>query len=306
MSNNAVSTTVGSFTFSLPTNVAAPAFIPLLPNAPITPNTTGFDLPGIPIQHVYNAPGNYIVTLTVIDNGRLIPNNTIVPNPAPPSANIPQPLPFPLLAVPDPANPAAALASIIQFHTAKTSYGTEALPNHRFDPLMSQAFLNVTVPGSLSTASSSFSLDFKKASNDKLSLSLQLTAATPLDTLSASAVSLTIGTANGSGAPLPPFTFTTDARARFHSSNVTFSFDPRRQIIKIALTGVTLHDDTTGGALNLKSQTVPNGSEDAKVTLVVNNGPPIVVFVRYQYKAVAGGKGNGRNGHAILGGNSIR
>ena len=307
ISNNAIATTAaGSFTFSLPANVAAPAFIPLLPNAPITPNTTGFDLPGIPIQHVYSAPGNYIVTLSVIDNGRLIPNKTVVLNPVPPSATIPQPLPFPLLAVPDPSNINAALASIVQFHQTQTTYGTEAIPNHRFDPQLAQAFLTVTVPGSLSTASSQFSVDFKKTSNDKLSLSLQLTSSTPLDTLSASAISLTVGTANGTGVPLAPFTFTTDARASFKSSNVKFSFDPRKQIIKVALTGVNLHDNITGGALNLKSQTVGNGSEDAKVTLVVNNGPPIVIFVRYEYKASAGSKGTGKNGHAILGGNSLR
>jgi hypothetical protein len=279
-------------------NLQPPAFLSLLPN-PLTPNTNGFDLPGIPIQHLYSSPGTYKVTLSIIDNGRLItnPNTSPVPNPNPPPATLPPAVPFPLPLVPAPNDPLAALASIEAFYVKATGYGAEPDPNHRFDPRLAQDFLFVQVPGSLNAAAGQFTVDFAKANSDKLSVLLQLTSDTAVDTFNSVPVSISIGTKTGTSVPLP--TFTTDAKGSFRSSKINFSFNPKKRIIKLSLLNSSLQT-----ALGLKNQTVANGSVDAKLTITVGANLPIVTFVRFQYKAQSGTKGVGRNGHAIPGGSA--
>ena len=279
-------------------NLQPPAFIPLLPN-PLTPNTNGFDLPGIPIQHVYSSPGTYKVTLSIIDNGRLItnPNSAPVPNPNPPPATLPPAVPYPLPAVPAPNDPLAALASIEAFYVQATGYGAEPDPNHRFDPRLAQDFLFVQVPGSLNAASGQFTVNFAKTNSDKLSVLLQLVSDTAVDTFNSVPIAISVGTKTNTSVAFP--TFTTDSKGKFRSSKLNFSFDPRKRIIKLSLLASNLKT-----ALGLSNQTVANGSVDAKLTITVGANLPIVTFVRFQYKAQSGAKGVGKNGHAIPGGSS--
>ncbi len=278
-------------------NVVQPLFVPLLPN-PIVPPPNGFNLPGIPTSHLYSAPGTYKVTLTVIDNGRLITNPTTpVPNPNPPPANLSTPLPYPLPAVPNSNDPFGALTSIKAFYQQFTGYGTEPDPNHRFDPQLAQDFFFVQVSGSLTAAASQFTVSFAKQNADKLSATVQLTSDTAVDTFNSVPITIAIGTKTGTSVALP--TFTTDSKGRFRSSQISFSFDPRKRIIKLGLKASSLKT-----ALGLINQTIDNGSVDAKLTVTVGANAPIVTFVRYQYKAQSGVKGTGKNGHAIPGGNS--
>ena len=278
-------------------NVVVPLFVPLLPN-PLPPPPNGFNLPGLPIGHLYNAPGTYKVTLSVIDNGRLVPNpSTPQPNPNPPPASLSVPLPFPLPVVPAPTDPLAALASIKAFYQQATGYGTEPDPDHRFDPQLAQDFFFVQVSGALTAAASQFTVDFSKTNADKLTLTEQLTSDTAVDTFNSVPITIALGTKTGPSVALP--TFTTDSKGSFRSSQITFKFTPKSRILKLALKSSNLRT-----SLGLSNLTVSNGSVDIKVTITVGANAPIVTFVRYQYKAQANAKGSGKNGHAIPGGNS--
>jgi hypothetical protein len=244
-------------------------------------------VPSQTLTHNYTAPGLYKVTLSVIDSGRI-------------------PLTQALAPVPPPNDPQAALVAIKAFQAAiplatfpiqysdvtVNPAATMNLLDVRFDPILRQDFLFIQVPGSLTAVASNFVVDFAQANKDKIAVLLK--SMIGFDNLAGATVSISIG--SGATALTLP-TFVTKSNGSYKATGFRFSFDKRKQLVRLNLNRAAL-----AAALGRTSQTIANGNADVPFVISIN-GTPLATTIRYAYKSEAGAKGLGTGGHSYPTGN---
>ena len=237
---------------------------------PLPPN-----IPTVPLTHSYAAPGIYRVTVSVIDNGRL-------------SVGVPLP------SVPSPNDPLSALAAIINFQRGLASLPAAFL-DPKFNPQLSQDSILVQVPGNLYVIKGGFTLDFKRANNDKFDV--QMHSNLFADSISNVNVSLTIGRGT-TPLTLPPFKTDIHGRYRDRATGLQFDFNAKKQVVRIRFSHAKL-----AAALNVTTGTVVNGNVDVPVRILINNTLLLATTGRFVYNADAGVKGIGKNGLSFPNGN---
>jgi len=237
---------------------------------PLPPN-----IPAVPLTHSYTAPGIYRVTVSVIDNGRI-----------PGGAS--------LASVPSPNDPLSALAAIINFQRSITSLPV-AFQDPKFNPQLSQDSILVQVPGNLYVIKGGFTLDFKKANNDKFDV--QMHSNLFADSISNVTVNLTIGRGT-TPLVLPPFKTDIHGRFRDRTTGFQFDFNAKKQVVRIRFMHAKL-----AAALNVTTATVVNGNVDVPIKILINNTLPLNTTGRFVYNADAGVKGVGKNGLSFPNGN---
>lgn len=218
--------------------------------------------PAVGISHTYTQPGIYKVQLTAIDNGRL----------AFPSA--------------DPAGLPAANDPIAVYFAFLATQGANLDQQSR----LSQDFLFVQVPGSMTTIKSDFQLDFKRTNNDRFRGDFKPNII--LESIASTDVTLTLGTLS-----LPAFK--TDARGRFSGLGLKFDYNVKKQRLKLQIDKRAL--TANFGQVNTS---IVNGNVDVPISITVaGTTAPLATTIRYVYNSQKDKRGQGREGQSYPVGN---
>lgn len=218
--------------------------------------------PAVGISHTYTQPGVYRVLLTAIDNGRL---------------------PFPSA---DPAGLPPANDPIGVYQAFLATQGANIDQQSR----LSQDYLFVSIPGSMTTIKSDFQLDFARTNNDSFRGDFKPNII--LETIASTDVTLTVGTL-----ALPAFK--TDARGRFKGLGSKFDFNVKKQRLKLQISKRAL-----AAAFGQINTSIVNGNVDIPVVLIVaGTASPLATTVRYVYNSQKDKRGQGREGQSYPAGN---
>jgi hypothetical protein len=244
--------------------------------------------PAVTLSHTYSAIGIYKITVSLIDNGRLPVGATLSVIPPPNDAN-------------------AALASIIAFHEAQplstfvpaavytdvtiNPLASQNALDPKFNPRLGQASLIVQIPGDMVAVKGKFKVDFDDVNNDSFDLQLRVNSA--VETASNTTVIIKLGSIGALTLP----TFITDQRGRATGAGVSFSYDGRRQTIKLKITKGNLQT-----ALQTGNATVVNDKRDVLVTITIGT-TVLSTTVRFTYNSDAGSGGIGKNARSNPTGN---
>ena len=258
----------------------------------------------IPALHSYTAPGTYMVTLSVIDNGRMAPNTALDPTP---NANDPAGALNLIKGVQHKLIDTGVLVGLIDPNTGVSIFNAD-----KFLPILRQDNLQIQVPGNLMVVKGQFGLDFTTANNDSFDTTFILDGA--VSSVAAAKISLFLGYPKPT-LPLsnpivnPPASlilnpFTTDLKGNYFNSaqGLKFSIDPRKHFMRIQIKQIALQK-----ALVLGSATVVNGFADIPVTIVINSADgsmtALSTKLRFAYNATAGQRGIGKNPRSTMLGN---
>jgi hypothetical protein len=244
--------------------------------SPLPKNT-----PAVSLSHTYTSVGSYAITVSTIDNGRL-------------------PVGYALPVVPAAGDPQAALAAIVAQQQAQplttflpsgpfaeTAINPTAAQNvldAKFNPRLSQASLTITIPGDMVVLKGQFKVNFTGVSKD--TLDLQLKANSTIDSVASATVSIVLGS-GASALTLP--VLSTDLRGKASSGGVGFTFDSKRQIIRLKINKANLQT-----ALGTANTTVINDKRDVQVTLTIGT-TVLSSGVRFTYNSDSGKGGLGKN-----------
>lgn len=231
--------------------------------------------------HSYTAPGEYTVTLSLIDNGRM--NTGTLLDPTPPASD-----------------PVAALETIRQRQQKLIDTGVmDASFNFpKYLPILRQDFLQVQVPGNLMVVKGKFALDFSSTGNDSFDCTFYLNGS--VNSVSNAQVSVFLG--SGAGAQILT-QFTTDLKGNYFNSaqKLKFSIQPKKHYMRFQIGSAMLQT-----AFQISSATVVNGFADIPVKVVITSGATtsaLASTLRFVYNAKAGVKGIGKNPRSTLVGN---
>ena len=234
----------------------------------ITPSAPGLAaLPGplgTTLQHTYTQPGVYNVKLSVIDNGR-VPLGSSGPIPAPTSTD-----------------PNLVLANLV-------GYANAAFPQFSklFNPALKQAFLTVSIPGSMVVTKGQFKVNFTSQGSD--AFNVMFNSNSTVDSIADAGVVLTLG--SGPKALTLPV-FHTDARGHFsnQAQGLAFDYNAKKKTVQLKITHAAL-----AAALGLINANVVNGNVDVPVFFTINGSTPLAATVRFVYNSKQGRSGVGKN-----------
>ncbi len=220
------------------------------------------------LHHDYKVQGNYQVTLSVIDNGRMLVGEK-------------------LSSVPAPSDPRAALAAFTDRQNTVSGLGS-ILALQKYMPILRQGTLAIQVAGQVVARSGTFTLDFRNARRDKLDVTLQSNVFP--DVIANASVKLVLG-AQPNVLTLPAFT--TDRRGKYRdsASGLLFDFNVKKKMLRIKLDRVSL-----ATVLNAQPVTVINGARYLPMYITFNGTDTFATTLRFVYNAKANAKGKGTKG----------
>lgn len=230
------------------------------------------------LSHTYDVAGNYKITISGIDNGR-------IPVPAVLDAAILAGT-VPALPTPSCTGPDAALQAFIDYQenylrpAGLVTSPAAPLTDAQQQPRMHQDFIFIEVHGDADVVKARFSLKLSKTGRDFVELKIRPNEALQATNLLNAPVTVTVGPTS--------YAFTTDFKGRYRDRNIKFKYNAKKNVMQFLARRQTL-TATWSALYGIPTQfNTAGGNADVPFAVVLNSSDTISGVVRFAYRVKAG------------------